>query len=255
MKRNRLLYLGDIHGNFSLIGQYVKIYGIKNANLIQVGDFGVGFNFIKEKRSLSLINEILIKNNVVLYAIRGNHDFKDFFDNDPFDLSNIKLVSDYTVLNFDLGTSDSVNVLFMGGAVSVDRSWRKTNKQSKGDMTIYPGQRWWDDEVFILDREKLLKIKDIDIVVSHTSPDYCYPDNSNGFGYFVENIIKDTGDTNLRTDLMFERNQMTEAFFILRENGNNIKNHYYGHFHSKQSGRMFNTDYRLLDVGELWEER
>ena len=38
----RILYLGDIHGNFNLINQYLKRFDIKDAYIIQVGDFGVG---------------------------------------------------------------------------------------------------------------------------------------------------------------------------------------------------------------------
>ena len=49
----RILYLGDTHGNFNLINQYLKRFDIKNAYIIQVGDFGVGFNgLLKEKRTL-----------------------------------------------------------------------------------------------------------------------------------------------------------------------------------------------------------
>ena len=52
----RIFYLGDIHGNFSVIHQYVKMYDIKDAHIIQVGDFGVGFaTFEKEKRMLEMI--------------------------------------------------------------------------------------------------------------------------------------------------------------------------------------------------------
>ena len=42
----RILYLGDIHGSFNLIHQYVKKYDIKDAHIIQVGDFGVGFSLL-----------------------------------------------------------------------------------------------------------------------------------------------------------------------------------------------------------------
>ena len=46
-----IFYLGDIHGNFNLINQYIKQYDLKDAHIIQVGDFGVGFNTLeKEKR-------------------------------------------------------------------------------------------------------------------------------------------------------------------------------------------------------------
>ena len=62
----RILYLGDIHGNFGLIGQYIDLYGIKDAHIIQVGDFGVGFATLqKEKRMLEMIHTKLVKNNVI----------------------------------------------------------------------------------------------------------------------------------------------------------------------------------------------
>ena len=37
----------------------------------------------------------LIKNNVHVWAIRGNHDYKPHFDNDPFGFTNIHLIPDY----------------------------------------------------------------------------------------------------------------------------------------------------------------
>lgn len=250
----RILYLGDIHGNFGLINQYIDLYDIKDAHIIQVGDFGVGFNlFQKEKRMLEMFHHKLVKNNVFVWAIRGNHDFKPYFDNDPFGFTNIRLVKDYTVL-----TLEGRNILCIGGAVSVDRTWRKTKKQMEGiyeEYTIANGiDSWWPDETFQLDENKLGEMRNIDIVVTHTCPDYCPPDNTFGFGPFVEGIIRDTGDTDLRGDLMFERNQMTNAFNILRMN-NNIQNHYYGHFHKSENIHMYGINHRLLNVGELFEER
>lgn len=254
MKKMRIMFLGDIHGNFALIGQYIKLYGIKDAHIIQVGDFGVGFATVeKERRMLDPLNQTLIKNNVIVWAIRGNHDFKPHFDNDPFGFSNIHLVKDYTVLNLE-----GKNILCIGGAVSVDRNWRKTNKQMQGihgDYTKADGvHSWWPNELFVLDEQKLAEMRDINIVVTHTCPDYCPPDNTFGFGPFVEGIIRDTGDTDLRGDLLYERNQVTTAFTILKMN-NNIDNHYYGHFHRSDTINMYGTKHRLLGVGELFEER
>jgi predicted phosphodiesterase len=250
----RLLFLGDIHGNFGLIGQYIDLYGIKDAHIIQVGDFGVGFSTLeKEKRMLKMFHHKLVKNNVFVWAIRGNHDFKPYFDNDPFGLTNIRLVKDYTVLNLE-----GKNILCIGGAVSVDRMWRKTNKQLQGiheEYTIANGiDSWWPNELFVLDEQKLAEMRDINIVVTHTCPDYCPPDNTFGFGPFVEGIIRDTGDTDLRGDLLYERNQVTNAFAILKMN-NSIDNHYYGHFHRSDTINMYGIKHRLLGVGELHEER
>lgn len=248
----RLLFLGDLHGNFNTINQYVKRYDLKDAHIIQVGDFGVGFNHIeKEKKTLLMVNPILERNNVHVWAVRGNHDYKPYFDNDPFDLANIHLVPDYTVLNL-VGK----NILCVGGAVSVDRSWRYTKLQKQGifENKTLGKESWWPDEVFTLDRGKLAEMRGIDIVVTHTAPHYCEPDNTFGLGPFVEGIITETGDVGLRADLLVERQQVTDAFTILKLN-NDIKLHTYGHFHKSWNSRLYGTDHRLLNVGELWELR
>jgi len=252
MKNMKLIYLGDIHGNFNLIQQYVKMYGIKDAHIIQVGDFGVGFKSLdKEKSMLEMYHTQLVNNNVHVWAIRGNHDYKPHFDNDPFGFTNIHLVADYTVLN--LGGK---NILCIGGAVSVDREWRYTNKQKQGifENQTLGVERWWPDEKFVLDVDKIKDLRDINIVVTHTCPHYCVPDNTFGLGSFVEGIIRETGDTELRADLLFERNQVTQAFNIVKMN-NDIRLHVYGHYHRSDVMNMYGTEHRLLGVGELWEEK
>ena len=247
----RILYLGDIHGNFSLIHQYVKNYDIKDAHIIQVGDFGVGFALLdKERRALGMFHDLFVKNNVIVWAIRGNHDFKPYFDNDPFGFSNIRLVPDYTVLEIE-----GKKILCVGGAVSVDREWRYTGAQRRGEFDVVPGQSWWKDEVFVLEKEKVVDLKGINIVVTHTCPSYCPPDNTFGFGSFVEGIIRDTGDVGLKTDLNVERQAMNDLFHYLKINGNNIDNHYYGHFHKSEVQNYDGIVHRMLGVGELWEEK
>ena len=250
----RLMFLGDIHGNFGLIGQYIDHYGLKDAHIIQVGDFGVGFNTIaKEKRMLEMFHTKLVKHNVIVWAIRGNHDFKPHFDNDPFGFTNIRLVKDYTVLNLE-----GKNILCMGGAVSVDRKWRQTTKQRNGifeNNDVPTGiESWWPHEVFVYDEEKVKDLRDINIIVTHTAPTYCTPDNTFGFGPFVDGVVRDTGDTELKTDLHVERKMLTDIFQIIKMN-NDITNHYYGHFHRSDVLNMYGTKHRLLGVGELFEER
>jgi predicted phosphodiesterase len=251
MENMKLMFLGDIHGNFNIINQYVKMYDIKDTHIIQVGDFGVGFSrFEKEKRMLEMYHTQLVNNNVHVWAIRGNHDYKPYFDNDPFGFTNIHLVADYTVINL----ADK-KILCIGGAVSVDREFRYTKKQKQGIYENNIGiESWWPDEIFVLDIDKLKELRDINIMVTHTCPDYCPPDNTFGLGYFVEGIIKETGDNQLRTDLNFERNQVTQAFTIVKMN-NDIEFAYYGHFHKSDNINILGTKHRLLKVNELWEER
>lgn len=240
----RLLFLGDIHRNFNLVKYYVKSYDITNADIIQVGDFGVGFKKIdRDMEELKRVNNTLSINNVTLYAIRGNHDYKPYFDNDPFNLSNIKLVKDYSVLSLS-----NHKILLMGGAISVDRVERiegyRTGK--------YKYRNWWSDESFELDIDKLKDVKDVDIVVTHSAPEFCHPMNTEGFGFLVDS--KSKNDEYLKTDLLTERKLITDAFDIIQEN-NNITHHYYGHFHNSAFREINGVKHRLLNIEELWEER
>ena len=245
----RLLYLGDLHGNFNIINQYVTRFDIRDAYIIQVGDFGVGFKtLVKEKRQLDDINTALIKRNVIVYAIRGNHDHPSYFENDPFGLSNIKLVKDYTVLNL-VGK----NILCIGGAISIDRTVRYTKRQLEGDYTTNIGvDSWWKDEEFNYDDSKLVDLRDINIVVTHTTPDYCWPDNSNGFAPIVNDFA--SMDKTLKTELLDERRRMTLAFQTVKMY-NDIEYAYHGHFHANHVTEIYGTKHRVLGVGELWEEK
>lgn len=250
------IYLGDIHGELNLIHQYIDIYKLKNVNIIQVGDLGLGFRHIhKDKRFLEMYHQKLVKNNVFVYAIRGNHDYKPYFDNDPFNLTNIKLVKDYTVLS--LGGK---NILFVGGAISVDRKLRVGFDKANEELcyvtdTIPNGViEWWKDEVFVLDEQKLEQYRDIDVVVTHTAPAYCHPVVKAGFGPYVNDMIKQTSDKELTTDLLFERHQLSVMFDILKKN-NTIKLHAYGHFHKNYEEEIDGIKHVLIGIGEIWEDK
>ena len=245
----RIMYLGDLHGNFNVVNQYVKHYDITDAYIIQVGDFGVGFSTLdKEKRLLKMTNDALVKRNVTLYAIRGNHDFPGYFNNDPFGFTNIKLVKDYTVLNLE-----GKNILCIGGAVSVDRKLQMTKHQLNGNFDVKTGnERWWNDEGFVWQDDKLVDLRNINIVVTHTAPDYCIPDNSNGFGASVNGFFKN--DSELKLDLLDERRQMTLAFQTIKMY-NEIHLHVYGHYHRSDLITIDNVQHRVLGVGELFEEK
>ena len=65
MKKIDIYYLGDIHGNFNVINQFIKLYNIENAHIIQVGDFGVGFKSIEKETATRTI--IKLKKSLKLY--------------------------------------------------------------------------------------------------------------------------------------------------------------------------------------------
>jgi hypothetical protein len=58
----RVMYLGDLHGNFNLIGQYIDRFGIKDTHIIQVGDFGLGLRaLLKKAENLNFITKNSLK--------------------------------------------------------------------------------------------------------------------------------------------------------------------------------------------------
>jgi predicted phosphodiesterase len=242
------IFLGDIHGEFVKVQRYIKRYDITDADIYQVGDLGVGFHFLKEQRQLKILNEALVKRNIFFYAIRGNHDDPAYFLNDPFQLSNIKLLPDYTVME-----TNGQKILLIGGAISVDRGGRYTTRQKIKDYKTYGNESWWHDEVFVLDEEKLKTFTNIDVVVTHTSPSYCEPFMKGGVGGFVEDLIRKYGDLELRGELMDERILLDKAFEILSEK-NDIKFAYYGHFHNTSVTENNGIKHRLLDIDEFYTE-
>lgn len=228
-----MIFIGDIHGNFEYIKYLVNSRHIEDANFIQVGDFGVGF----DKKHVDLaalyrLNEILEKANCHLYVIRGNHDDPRYF-NGVFEFRYLHLVPDYTVINIE-----GKRVLFVGGATSIDRVYRKENKYG-----------WWEDEVFVLDEGKLLKMYNIDVVVTHNSPDFCWPLDVNGL--VLSFAAK---DATLLEDLRNERKDLTRMYDLLAMN-NDIHSWYYGHFHNSQLTEYKGTDFRLLGIEETYELR
>jgi len=238
-----ILCLGDIHGNFNFLKNQIHTKRITDCTIIQVGDFGIGFTHKdNDEHILKGLNDFLKDVNITLYAIRGNHDNPDFFKGN-YDYTNLKLLPDYTTLNIE-----GYNFLFIGGAISIDRSERL--KENNHNIKYGSVKRcYWENESFIYKPEITKTLKDIDIVITHTAPDWCEPNNKLGFGKLVEDWTKD--DPKLITDLLFERNQMSNIFLDLEEN-NKIKKHFYGHFHKNYFETFNDIDHHLLGINEFY---
>jgi len=238
-----VLILGDIHGNFNFLKNQIHTKKITDCTIIQVGDFGIGFTYKEnDEQTLNSLNDFLKDVNVTMLVIRGNHDNPSFFNGD-YDYSNLKLLPDYTTLNLE-----GNNFLFIGGAVSIDR----TSRIRENSSNIRYGSRkrcYWDNETLVYEPEITKTLTDIDIIITHTAPDWCEPNNKLGFGSFVEDWVKH--DPKLITDLLFERNQMTNIFLDLKEN-NKIKKHFYGHFHKSYFATFDDIDHHLLDINEFY---
>jgi predicted phosphodiesterase len=236
------IFLGDIHGNFKYVKWAIQNRKLTNCNIVQVGDFGIGTLPEYDEDILVRFNEFLTEHNVTMYVIRGNHDDPKFFKGNHI-FSHLKLLPDYTQLEID-----GYNFLFVGGAVSIDRNFSLEKMQISASY----GQNrplYWFDEVFVLDEEKIKNIKGVDIIVTHTAPEWCHPDNRNGLGDFVMEFVYN--DRQLETDLLEERKLVSKMFNMLKENGNQIKKHYYGHFHRSEVTLNGMTEHILLGINEM----
>jgi len=240
-----ILGLGDIHGNFANVKYQIQTKGISHCKIIQVGDFGM--TMYSQKHSESTLQELdsyFRELDIIMYAIRGNHDDPFYFQGNHI-YDNLKLLPDYTQLEID-----GLNFLFIGGATSIDRNHSLAKMEISSSLG-YPHPIYWIDEVFNLDEEKLKDIKDVDIVITHTAPEWCFPDAAGGLGDFVKNFVD--GDDALTKELVQERKKMNRLFNILKENGNRIQKHFYGHFHRNEITLNGYTMHVLLGIGELRE--
>jgi DNA repair exonuclease SbcCD nuclease subunit len=225
-KNKSIIFLGDIHGNWNQLLFKIKLKKISNANIISVGDLGVGFKPNQDMVTYGLLDKEFKQNNINFYSIRGNHDDPSAFKrNDRICLDNFELVEDYSVFEYD-----SKLIQLIGGAVSIDRTGRTV------------GVSYWENEGVVFNRDACKKV---DILVTHTAPSFCAPQKFNEmvYGWARE-------DAYLLEDLTDERAVMDEIFKICSP-----KYHFYGHFHFPSTEIINECTHKLLDIDELFEFR
>jgi len=239
-----ILFLGDIHGNFEYIKGLIKRTKISDCAIFQLGDFGVGFGKpAYEKDNLLLINKFMKERNIIMYAMRGNHDDPAYFNGDHI-YDNLKLMPDYSVVEYD-----DYKLLLIGGAISIDRKMRLKDDTAAARYGSSRRSYWFDEKV-VLDEEKLSQISNIDILITHTAPDWCTPQNKIGFGGLVDSFSEN--DPTLKDELKEERELMSKIFNLIQKQSF-VKNHYYGHFHRSDITLNNGCQHQLVDINEFVE--
>jgi predicted phosphodiesterase len=243
---NRLLFLGDTHGENMGIPYLLKQCKVdiqEYKAIVHVGDFGIGFSSTvrDEIRKLDILNQRLKENNITLYIVRGNHDDPSWFKSPTYEWTHITFVPDHTLLTINLKDTDRpIKIYCHGGAISVDRS----NKMI--DVN------YWPEEEFICPSpEQLLEIPtDLDIIVTHTRPLGVEP---SVYNTAVMNYC--SNDDKLDNDLIKEQKDMKRMFESIRKR-NNVRNnivHYFGHFHWSKRERIGDIAHVTLAIKELSE--
>lgn len=219
-----LVFLGDNHGAWSDLFYLIDKHELTNCHLISVGDCGIGFETEERQTATNKrLNASFADRNIFFKAIRGNHDDPSYFNSNRIVLSNFETIEDYSVFDYN-----NKKIQFIGGAISIDRTGRTLNLSH------------WEDEGVIFDRKKCEKV---DILVTHTAPSFCFPQQFNEivYGWARE-------DAYLIEDLTDERAVMDEIFKICYPSY-----HFYGHFHSSSRENIGNCSHRLLNINELYE--
>jgi predicted phosphodiesterase len=219
-----IIFLGDHHGVWSHLLNILDSKKIQDCYLISVGDSGIGFTNKKNQDMLNeKLNEEFKNRNIIFIAIRGNHDDPAYFQgSDRIVLSNFEMIEDYSIFEHNGKT-----IQFIGGAISIDRTSR------------HPNISYWENEGLVFEKEKLQRV---DILVTHTAPSWCFPQQFNEmvYGWARE-------DAYLLEDLTDERAVMDEIFKVCKPSL-----HIYGHFHSSWIERQVECTHRLLDINEIW---
>jgi signal peptidase I len=220
--------LGDIHGNFRAIEDWLERFAKTGDILIQVGDFGTGF--VHDNKIESLANK-LSEAGCRCLVVQGNHDEPKYFK------ENVKLNGG--ALEFLDPTSyrriANKGFVFLGGAISVDR-WQRIE-----------GRSWWRDETFLLQKDYLAQINNVDYVIAHGCPGYAKPIVSHKgdiVDYFSE------WDKTLVAELEEEGEQFSQAVSLLAQN-NQIQKYWFGHYHVSLNKTHNNIEFRCLNIDEL----
>jgi len=214
-----MIYItGDKHADFSSIYTFcLENQTTTNDVMIVLGDAGV--NYYLDDRDYILKNSLL-QYPITFFFIHGNHEerpeniktykTKEFHNGLVYyenDYPNILFAKDGEIYDFI-----DKKVLVIGGAYSVDKYYR-----------IKMGYKWYKSEQPSIEtKNKILelvnKIKDVDVVLSHTCPYRYLP-----FEAFLSGVEQSRVD------------QSTEKFLDELEQKLNYEKWYCGHYHIEKS--------------------
>ncbi len=219
----KILVVGDVHTRWDLLN---KIINKKKPDaVLQVGDFGYWpgetYRSINSMTGKSVEKKFwdpeLIKTPVPLYFCDGNHENhwaleKDTKDNNEV-APNVFYQKRGSVVNIN-----GVNILFMGGAASIDKQHRTLGKD------------WFPEEEISQKDIYNLPDQDVDVIISHAAPTKMVEELDSWKSFVTE--FKDSSYSAL--DVVLEKYNPPLWLF--------------GHFHQSQKGVINNTKWICLNM-------
>lgn len=237
-----------IQAKFIDYGYGYKRYGKESINdciIVVAGDCGFGFNKLGYYHQIfNKYISLLEQNNIYVYFVRGNHDDPSYFNNEIINYSHIKTIPDYSIIQLQ-----NKNVLCVGGAISIDRIWRKQEEERINKYKTHKKKLYWIDEAIKYNQEQLDDIINngitINGIISHSAPHFAFPDTKEGIKGWVRL------DKKLNSDIKKERNTLTKIYEYLRDKEQPISFWCYGHFHMRRSENHLNIDFFALSEMEF----
>ena len=256
----RIICVGDLHGNFDSFHYWLKNFVFKNTTIIVCGDVGLGFHKLGYyKQELKKINTFCKKNDCFVFLFRGNHDDPSYFgDISKFVFDRVRAIPDYSVIQTKLEGNVTHNILCVGGGLSIDRTWRiqqyslDTIKYARfvgtslteAQSNVLPS--YWEDEMPTFNEKALNELVEngikVDIVCTHTCPSFVGLKDKDGVSGWMER------DKDLEKDLDSEREVMDVLFNKLKEDGHPITDWVYGHFHRHMDEQIDGINFTMLDM-------
>ncbi len=252
-----IIISGDIHGDFNLLVNKICVqYQMHDTLVIVAGDCGFGFErkgYYEEmtRHNAKRMNDA---NNWIVF-IRGNHDNPAYFDGHSFKHKRFIAIPDYSVVK-----ACNHSILCIGGAISIDRSYRKDSWQQREKQQQKFGHLpkkeelapnyYWTNEAPIFNYELLYSIvmnETIDTVVTHSSPSFCELQNKNGLASWAAK------DEQLIVDVKREREVLDSIHDMLKTQQQPISHWCYGHFHQSWHTSINGILFKMLDIMELYE--
>lgn len=223
-----LIVLGDTHSVASTIKAVGIIHRkIKGANIVLLGDTGFTFSETRIPHQLQHLEEIWTKYNSHVYAIRGNHDRRLFFDR-GLSNSRVTLLPDYSVLGYR-GNS----ILAVGGSISVDRAARLAEPWDYDYDPLEATVQWENREH-----------QHHDIVLAHDVPESLFDYGSVEFAPYSKFIDE---DRDLSRDCARNRRVMTDILNLATP-----RLWFAGHYHRSYATQLDSCAFRILAPSELY---
>ena len=238
---------GDIHGDFvPLVFKCCIQYGMTDTLIIVAGDCGFGFEKPAYYENLyRRCQERLAKSNNWIVFLRGNHDNPAYFDQQAINHRRWKTLPDYSVIK-----ACGHTILCVGGATSIDRTYRMAAKQyhQPNPADPFAPNVYWKDELPVYHEAKLDALDKrcaIDVVITHTSPSFCQLSSHVGLAAWA---MQDEG---LLDNVRNERKVMDDIHDYLYTHSHPLAYWYYGHFHRSWFAAIDGVNFHMLDIMEL----